>query len=84
LRISEYGRCANDQTTPLILDRVLSEAIRLCKNDAHHDLHLLPRLMQHILAILEERGEEDLALSIANHIMSKFRATPEPGEEPAL
>lgn len=65
----------------LIRDRVLSEAIRLCKTMLITIGTYYPD-ERHILGILEERGEEDLALSIANHIMQKFGAPPSQVKDP--
>jgi hypothetical protein len=58
----------------LIRDRVLSEAVRMCKTMLITIGTYYPD-EQDILGVLEKRGEGDLAYAIANCVMREFGAT---------
>lgn len=59
----------------LIRDRVISEAVRMCKTMLITIGTYYPD-EQDILGVLEKRGEEDLAFAIASTVMLKFGHEP--------
>jgi hypothetical protein len=65
----------------LIRDRVLSEAIRMCRTMMITIGTYYPD-EQAILAVLEQRGDEDLAAAIANTVMERFGAEPSRVKDP--
>jgi hypothetical protein len=65
----------------LIRDRVLSEAIRMCKTMLITIGTYYPD-EQDILLVLETRGDKDLAFSIASIVMERFGHAPSQAKDP--